>query len=59
MRAAEGGPAAGGFAIDDEGRLVLGCGDGALEIAELQPPGGRPMTAADYLRGHDLPSAAA
>ena len=26
--------------------------DGALELVEVQPPGGRPMTYADYLRGH-------
>jgi methionyl-tRNA formyltransferase len=27
-------------------------GDGALELLEVQPPGGRPMAYADYLRGH-------
>jgi methionyl-tRNA formyltransferase len=26
--------------------------DGALELLEVQPPGGRPMAYADYLRGH-------
>ena len=26
--------------------------DGALELVEVQPPGGRPMAYADYLRGH-------
>jgi methionyl-tRNA formyltransferase len=26
--------------------------DGSLELLEVQPPGGRPMTYADYLRGH-------
>lgn len=39
--------------LDHEGeRLLLGCADGiALELTSVQPPGGRPMTAADYLRG--------
>jgi methionyl-tRNA formyltransferase len=35
-----------------EGRLLLGCADAALELLEVQPPGGRPMDAAAYLRGH-------
>jgi methionyl-tRNA formyltransferase len=26
--------------------------DGSLELLEVQPPGGRPMAYADYLRGH-------
>jgi methionyl-tRNA formyltransferase len=35
-----------------DGRLVLRCGEGALELLEVQPAGGRMMSAADYLRGH-------
>ena len=35
-----------------EGRLLFGCAEGALELLEVQPPGGRPMDAAAYLRGH-------
>ena len=32
---------------------VLGCADGSsLELIAVQPPGGRPMSGADYLRGH-------
>ncbi|MBV8217851.1 MAG: methionyl-tRNA formyltransferase [Solirubrobacterales bacterium] len=31
---------------------VLGCAEGALELVEVQPPGGRSMSGADYLRGH-------
>jgi methionyl-tRNA formyltransferase len=34
-----------------DGRLLWGCAGGALEIAEVQPPGGRRMAAADYARG--------
>jgi methionyl-tRNA formyltransferase len=37
-----------------DGRLLLGTGSGALELLEVQPPGGRPMDAAAYLRGHPL-----
>jgi len=34
-----------------DGRLLLGCGDGALELLELQPPGKARMAAGDFLRG--------
>jgi methionyl-tRNA formyltransferase len=44
-------PTAGTLAAQD-GRLLLGCADGALELTVVQPPGGRPMNAAAYLRGH-------
>jgi methionyl-tRNA formyltransferase len=37
-----------------DGRLVVGARDGALELLEVQPAGGRPMRAADYVRGHRL-----
>jgi methionyl-tRNA formyltransferase len=33
------------------GRLLFGVADGALELIEVLPPGGRAMSAADYLRG--------
>jgi methionyl-tRNA formyltransferase len=33
-------------------RLLYGARDRALELLEVQPPGGRPMDAAAYLRGH-------
>ncbi len=33
------------------GRLRFGCTPGALDLLVVQPPGGRPMDAADYLRG--------
>jgi methionyl-tRNA formyltransferase len=34
-----------------EGRLLYGTCDRALELIEIQPPGGRPMDAGAYLRG--------
>jgi methionyl-tRNA formyltransferase len=47
------GPAPGMLAGVD-GRLLYGCAGGALELLEVQPPGGRVMSAADYTRGHPL-----
>jgi methionyl-tRNA formyltransferase len=35
-------------------RFVVACGDGALELLELQAAGGRRMHAADWLRGQGL-----
>jgi methionyl-tRNA formyltransferase len=35
-----------------DGRLLWGCAGGALELLLVQPPGGRPMDAAAFLRGH-------
>ena len=49
-RVAGDGPAAGRVSADGQ-RLLLGCADGALELAEIRPPGSRPMTAAEWLRG--------
>jgi methionyl-tRNA formyltransferase len=40
------------------GRLLLGCSPGTLELLSVQPPGGRAMDAASYLRGHELPARA-
>ncbi|MHB8656904.1 MAG: methionyl-tRNA formyltransferase [Solirubrobacteraceae bacterium] len=36
----------------EEPSPVLVCASGALELLEVQPAGGRPMSGADYLRGH-------
>jgi methionyl-tRNA formyltransferase len=44
------GPSAGQLERDGDA-LVLGTGAGALELCEVQPPGGRRMPAADWLRG--------
>ena len=35
-----------------DGRLLYGARAGALALVEVQPAGGRPMEAADWLRGH-------
>ncbi len=43
-----------GQLADIEGALLYGTRAGALRLLEVQPPGGRPMDAAAYLRGHDL-----
>ncbi len=40
---------------EQDGRLVLGCSPGALELLVVKPPGGRAMEASAYLRGHGLP----
>ena len=34
--------------------LVIACGDGAIEIRQLQAEGGKRMAAPDYFRGHPL-----
>ena len=56
-RAVGGGPSTGEIEVDGE-ELLLGCSDGALRLDVVQPPGGRPMSAADFLRGHSAPSRA-
>jgi methionyl-tRNA formyltransferase len=42
---------AGGRVRTDGERLLLDCNGGALELLEVQPPGGRRMAAADWRRG--------
>jgi methionyl-tRNA formyltransferase len=49
------GPAAGEVGAE----LVVGCGEGALQILELQPAGKGRMRAADFLRGLREPPARA
>ncbi|MFL5886988.1 MAG: methionyl-tRNA formyltransferase [Thermoleophilaceae bacterium] len=41
-----------GDLVVSDGHLLWGCAAGALELLTVQPPGGRPMEAAAYLRGH-------
>jgi len=50
-------PAAGVIEARGE-ELLLGCSDGVLRLEIVQPPGSKPMTAADFLRGHPVPSRA-
>jgi methionyl-tRNA formyltransferase len=38
--------------------LLLGSADGGLRLEVVQPPGKRPMSAADFLRGHAAPARA-
>jgi methionyl-tRNA formyltransferase len=42
----------GTMALQGDGRLVVGTGGGLLQIVALQPEGKRPMSAAEFLRGH-------
>jgi len=39
---------------DPKQGLIVACGSGAVEITELQAPGGKPMAPRDYLRGHPI-----
>jgi methionyl-tRNA formyltransferase len=56
-RAVADGPETG--AIEQRGgELLLGSADGALRLETVQPPGKKPMSAADFLRGHDPPAKA-
>jgi len=44
-----------GIAEAVEGELLIGCGEGALRLSKVQPPGKKPMDADDYLRGYGVP----
>jgi methionyl-tRNA formyltransferase len=46
---------AGNIAVDGN-ELRIGCGEGVLRADEVQPQGGRPMSADAYLRGHPVPN---
>jgi methionyl-tRNA formyltransferase len=54
VRPVDASPEPGGLSATD-GRLLLGCGEGALELVRVKPAGKRTMGAAEYLRGHQLP----
>jgi methionyl-tRNA formyltransferase len=44
-----------GAVREDAGAILVGCRPGSLRLEVVQPPGGKPMPAGDYLRGHPLP----
>ena len=45
-----------GTVIGDD--LTVACGEGAVRLTRLQKAGGKPLTAADFLRGTPVPSGA-
>ena len=51
MRPLATGAAAPGEVLAAGDELTVACGEGALALLELQRPGGRRMTAAEFLRG--------
>ena len=57
--AAAGAGVAPGAITTADGVLRIGCGDGAVELLDLQPAGKRRMTASEYLRGLRSPPARA
>lgn len=48
------GEGAPGEVLAAAGRLVVACGEGALELLELQRPGGRRAATPDFLHGHPV-----
>jgi methionyl-tRNA formyltransferase len=54
---ARGGESAPKGVFAQDGRLLLACTPGELELLRVTPPGARTMDAAEYLRGHGLPVA--
>lgn len=42
------------LAADAKQGLTVACGQGAVSVVQLQAPGGKPMSAKDYLRGHPM-----
>ena len=53
----EDAPAEIGQVEAENGRIAVNCGRGRLEVLELQVPGGRRLTARDFLRGNSLEGA--
>ena len=44
-----------GEVIEADGRLVVACGTGAVEVLTLQQPGRNRLDADDFLNGYALP----
>jgi methionyl-tRNA formyltransferase len=42
------------LAADKKSGLIIACGQGAIEIIEIQAPGGKAMPAKAYLMGHEM-----
>jgi methionyl-tRNA formyltransferase len=47
-----------GTVLSQDGALTVACGRDALEVTELQPAGGRRMSAGDFVRGRRLAAGA-
>jgi len=48
------GSGAPGTVIEAQGRLVIACGEGAVEVVTIQQPGRSRLDASDFLNGYDL-----
>ena len=53
-QAVAGSGAPGTLLAADKAGLVVACGEGALRLTEVQPEGGRRMTAEQFLAGHKI-----
>ena len=48
------GRGAPGQVLEAHSALIVACGDGAVQVAEVKPAGGRRMAAAEWLRGRPI-----
>jgi methionyl-tRNA formyltransferase len=48
------GEGAPGTVLDADKRLLVACGDGAVEVLTIQQPGHQKLDATDFLNGYDL-----
>lgn len=46
-----------GDILAEDGKILVGCLDGPLSVERIQLPGGRPMSAEEFLRGNQLDGA--